>query len=221
MKVSIIRVALAFVTAIAVQELPAARTAASASDMTFGGQPIAILADASELKIQTNRISGSGKVEFKENMGRLGQNTSHSVSFALSDGGKIVLSAYAQTGLSKGINFEFARAGKTLKVTLMKEGAAPQDASAQFTSINASRVIDLQIDVHNSESPAHILIWNGLEKEFHEDNALFNSAATNTAVAQGEGKMRGFALNNAVLFKATVSKPKLDHGHDHDHDHDH
>ena len=108
----------------------------------------------------------------------------------------------------------FSREGNVLKGNVRKGGDSSTvvDFSTELSNINAARVLNLQIDVHNSESPAHILVWDGLESSFTEDNALLNTEELDAAPGNGLGQRRGFVLKNATLLKAVASEEKFEHG---------
>lgn len=188
-------------------------SAALAADAVFAGQAISTLGNDAGLRLQPNRIAGSGSLVFKDSLERLGTDSSHALSFFLQDGGSLTFAAYAGSDLSAALEFQFARTGKALSVKVSKAGSNARDVTNAFTSFDASRVVDLQIDVHNSENPAHLLIWNGVERDFSEDTALVNSEEGDASPGAGEGMMRGFVLDKAVLFKAGASEVKFNHDH--------
>jgi hypothetical protein len=191
--------------------------AARAADGVFDGQAVSTIGDDSGLSVLPARMAGTGKVVFRESLDAFGRDSSHALSFLIQEGGVLVFSSYAQAGLANGLDLVFKRNGRQLLVTLSKGGSAGRDVSGVFQSVDASRVVDLQVDIHNSENPAHILIWNGNEQDFSEDNALLNSEDGGVSPGAGSGALRGFTLSNAVVFKSTVSEVKFDHDHDHDH----
>jgi hypothetical protein len=70
---------------------------------------------------------------------------------------------------------------------------------------------EIGLDVHNSEAPAHILVWEGLEIDFSEDNALLNKEETQGSSGNGTGLRRRFVLSGATLFKAEATEAKFVH----------
>lgn len=188
---------------------------ATADNGVFDGQLVSTIGDASGLSILPARLSGTGQVVFRDSLELFGQDSSHALSFLIQDGGSLVFSSYAESSLANGLEFVFKRTGRKLLVTLTRAGTAGRDVSSAFQAVDASRVVDLQIDVHNSESPAHIVVWNGNEREFSDDNTLLNSEDGDVSPGAGSGVLRGFTLINAVVFKSSVSEVKLDHDHDH------
>lgn len=157
------------------------------------------------LNHKSTEVSGSGTIAFLDPTSE--KNNSFTLTFALDDGGEIIFIANAQTGLKNGISLKFKRSGDKLLggyITNDRE----IDISASFQTINSSQDISFQIDVHNGESPAHVLVWKQLP--YTEDNALFNSEANSEAISQGSGNLWGAVLSNATLKIAQAQKPKFE-----------
>lgn len=211
---TLVRTALALAV-VAPAGLAVSAFSAYASEASFNGEMISTVGDASKLALGATRISGTGSIVFANTIDAIGEDTSHALSFRLNDGGSLTLVAYADPSLAQGLEFVFTREGRALKSVVRKAGddASALDFSAELANINASRVINLQIDTHNGESPAHLIVWDGLESEFHEDNALLNSEETGGSPGNGEGQHRGVILKNATLLKAAVSEAKFHHHH--------
>ncbi len=186
---------------------------ALAAEGTFSGQKVSTLGNDAGLQIQPNRIAGTGSFIFQTSLAGFGGDSSHALSFSLKDGGSLIFSAYTAEDLSGALQFEFTRAGTALTAQVSKAGESARDISGSFSEFDASQVIDLQIDIHNSENPAHLLVWNALVGKFTEDTALFNSGENGSSPGKGSGLFRGFTLNNATIFKATPTKPKFHHEH--------
>ena len=180
---------------------------------TFTGQTVSTLGNDAGLQIPANRITGTGSFIFKTSFAGFGGNSSHALSFTLKDGGSLTFSAYGAEDLTGALQFEFMRTGTALTAKVSKAGESARDISGSFSEFDASQVVDLQIDVHNSENPAHLLVWNGLVSKFTEDTAIVNSGEDDSSPGKGNGLFRGFTLNNATLFKATPTKAKIVHEH--------
>lgn len=209
---SLVRAALAFAV-VAPLGLTVSLPSAYAADASFNGESISTLGDASNLTLSATRASGTGSFVFANKLDTIGESTSHALSFTLKEGGSLTFVAYADPSLGQGLEFVFTREGRALKsfVRTAGDNASALDFSAELANINASRVINLQIDVHNGESPAHLVIWDGLEDHFHEDNALLNTEETRGSPGNGVGLRRGVVLKDATLLKAIASEAKFDH----------
>ncbi|MCA2961689.1 MAG: hypothetical protein IOD12_15680 [Silvanigrellales bacterium] len=211
---SFVRAALAFAV-VAPLGLAVSLPSAFAADASFNGEAISTLGDASKLTLTATRASGTGSFVFANKLDAIGEDTSHALSFTLKEGGSLTFVAYADPSLGQGLEFVFTREGRALKSFVRKAGddASALDFSAELSNVNASRVINLQIDVHDGESPAHLIVWDGLEGDFHDDNALLNTEETGGSPGNGEGLRRGVVLKDATLLKAVVSKAKFHHHH--------
>jgi hypothetical protein len=209
---SLVRAALALAV-VAPVGLAVSNPSAYAAEAAFNGENISTLGDDSKLTLGATRASGTGSFVFANKLDAIGEDTSHALSFTLKDGGSLTFVAYADPSLGQGLEFVFTREGRALKSFVRKAGddATALDFSAELANINAGRVINLQIDVHDGESPAHLVVWDGLEADFHEDNALLNTEETGRSPGNGEGQRRGVILKDATLLKASASEAKFHH----------
>jgi hypothetical protein len=202
------------ITAITIHTAMIATPAAMAYDLNFNGDAVTTLGDPSGLAMNWNKISGSGSFVFQKMLDSIGTDTSHALSFSLKEGGQLNFVTYSEPSLQQGISFVFSREGNFLKALIVKNGELNTaiDVSSELANVNATRVINLQIDVHNEEAPAHILIWDGLESKFSEDSALVNSEEiSGGSPGNGLGFSRGFILRDATLLKAYATKNKFEH----------
>ena len=186
---------------------------AFAAEASFNGESVSTIGDASKLTLGATRVSGTGSILFANKLDAIGEDTSHALSFTLKEAGSLTFVAYADPSLGQGLEFVFTREGRTLKGLVRKSGDSVSvlDFSSELSNINASRVINLQIDVHNGEAPAHILVWDGLETNFVEDSALLNTEETDASPGNGAGLRRGIILKDATLLKAFATEEKFQH----------
>lgn len=160
---------------------------------------------------------GSGKMLMSEALSDVSEGFNFEFSFNLADGGSMTFTSFASPQLSNGFEIKFSRAGAKLNVQAVAQGQT-QDWSSMFTSIDASQNVTLTMDVHNDESPAHVMIWQG-EKAQDKDhtNTLYNSAEDSvdlnydSSPGNGFGRAWGFALDNAHLLKVKLSSPQDGH----------
>jgi hypothetical protein len=194
--------------------LPLASLSAFAVDPSFNGEAVTTLGDASRLAIAENKVSGSGSFVYGTKLDVIGPDSSHALTFSIKDGGQLSFVAYADPSLGQGLSFDFVREGTVLKGFIVKNGdlTSALEISSELSNINAARIINLQIDVHNAESPSHLLVWDGLESEFSEDKALVNTEEIDAgSPGNGAGSRRGFVLRDATLLKALASEAKFGH----------
>ncbi len=164
------------------------------------------LSESGSFTHKENEMSGSGTVVFT--IPTKDKDNSYSLTFTLADAGSLTLTANAGRGLRSGISIQFTRAGAALKASL-KSGSTEVDISSKFRKIDSSKEMIFQIDMHNSESPTHILVWAN-PTEFSEDSALFNSETDAEAPGQGGGNIWGLVLVNAVVTSAATAEPKFE-----------
>ena len=132
--------------------------------------------DGANLDISDTGFSGTGKVMAKLPLESIKSGINFHLVGAIEDNGQLRLTTFSDDKLENGLAFELSRSGDTLGVKILAEGKE-SDITDYFTAIKASEEISLFIDVHNNETPAHILIWKGDVTTFSEENVLFNSEA--------------------------------------------
>jgi hypothetical protein len=151
-------------------------------------------------------ITGTGSVVFVSPLSGITSNNSFALQFTLSDGGGLTLAANSNNQTVNGLELVFTRSGTQL--TMATQVGETFSTSTPLTGVDASGTIQLQIDVHNSESPAHVLVWTG--NDFAEASAIYNSESPGPAAAgNGTGTFWGLALSNATVTGATVGTPKF------------
>lgn len=139
------------------------------------------------------------------------------VSFSLADNGSVTVHTFTNSDLSEGVNIQFTRTASALTV-LVSAGAAVQDWSPYFSSIDASQSMTFTVDVHNNERPAHILVWKGSKNaSLNHRNTLYNSAEDSVdlgfAGSPGNGTSRywGISFTDAEITNALSSAPQETH----------
>lgn len=168
----------------------------------------ATILNPGSLRSEGNSLSGTGSVVFNQPLAGTASGQSYALTFRLEDGGSLTLHSNATNRLQNGIALRFERQGATLHVKLLAAGAE-NDVSGAFATLDASTELQLQIDLHNNEVPAHILVWSG--SDFSEDAALLNTEeAGREAPGNGAGQYWGLELTQASVTRAAVSEPKFE-----------
>jgi hypothetical protein len=165
-----------------------------------------VVITAGTLQHNSTDVSGSGAVVFNDPLAGIASKHSFELSFTLQDGGSLTLGGYSSNQLANGVNVVMSRSGATLSVVLEAEGNQ-NDVSALFTGIDASGTIGVQIDIHNDETPAHILAWDG--QDFDEAAAIFNSENDGDTPGNGAGSFWGLILEDAVVSTAAAGDAKF------------
>jgi hypothetical protein len=170
------------------------------------GNAEVVLIDSQGLKLENGNAGGSGKILFKETLGTTQGSMNFNLDFQLLDQGHLRLVTFSNSSLLGGVVVSFRRNSNILKVTLQAAGRET-DISKSFAKFNASQRIVVNFDVHNAESPAHVLAWSSDIYEPNAANALYNSERAWDGIAPGNGvgSSWGLALNNATIYKSVVN----------------
>jgi hypothetical protein len=164
-----------------------------------------IVLDAGDLQRTDTKISGTGRVAFKEPIGEIGSKKDYAVAFTLEDGGTLKLVPHGDDKLAGAVSVALARSGSKVTATLSAGG---NDAAGRvLEGVDASKEMKLYIDVHNDETPSHILVWSGAD--FSEDKALLNSEKDGETPGHGGGTFWGLALTKATVTEVEISNAKF------------
>lgn len=175
----------------------------SESDTKLDGVSYTVLADTSLTQAETF-VSGNGTIIFNAPLSSIAAKNSVLLSFSLEDGGSLTLSMFSTTSLTNGVEYRFSRSGSTLHASLHAEDE-PADISFMMDDFSATGNIELAIDMHNDEVPAHTLVWTGAD--FSEEAALFNSEEDEETPGNGVGTFWGLVLNKATVETASLGDP--------------
>jgi hypothetical protein len=188
----------------------------------FGSQQLSTIGDSSDLSVSPGSLKGTGTVVFASQFPEVRSGGSVALNFTLEDGGSLTLVSHADSSLGNGYELEFRRLGTgsgSLKVTLRAQGNRRDTTNNfgqdVFSGIDASLPMKLQIDVHNNESPAHVMVWSRLiSDDFSETAAILNTEdeieKSNGSPGIGSGVRWGLKLNRANVTGAEPSPPKFE-----------
>jgi hypothetical protein len=125
------------------------------------------------------------------------------VTFTLEDGGSLLLKTFASSSLENGVNVHLTQ----LKV---KTSKGSESGTEKTLSLSANGSIGVSVDVHNNESPTHVLVWASSEAAPAEDNALFNSETDGGAAGQGAENFWGLSLVKASVSSVAIGAVKFE-----------
>lgn len=164
-----------------------------------------LVVNAGDLERTEFLLKGSGSVAFKDPIGEISSKKDYALSFSLDDGGSLALVAHGDEKLQNGVEVTLSRAGSALSATLSAGGkkAVPK----VLKDVDATTAMTVNIDVHNDESPSHILLWSG--SDFAEEKALLNSEEDGPTPGQGSATFWGLVLTKANVTSATITEPKF------------
>lgn len=169
------------------------------------GDAAYVVVNAGDLEYNASLIRGSGRVAFNEPIGVIGSKKNYALSFSLEDGGALALVAHGNTKLQNGVEVTLSRAAGTLQAAL--SSGCKSTAPKVLDGVNAAAAMTINIDIHNDESPPHILIWSG--SDFAEDKALLNSEEDGAILEQGSATFWGLILTKASVTAASILEPKF------------
>lgn len=163
--------------------------------------------EAGDLERTENLLQGSGALVFASPLNAIQSQDNFALEFTLAEGGSLSLVTHADSSLSDGLTVQFERSGTELISSLKADGAGTGDNV--LNGVDASGPISLAVDVHNNETPAHVLIWNAVNGSFEEKEALYNSEDDADAPGVGKGTLWGVVLRNATLNRVERGEPKF------------
>lgn len=158
-------------------------------------------------------VSGTGRIAAKQPLGELASSKNFSLTFSLEDGGSLALAGYSKATLDGGVILKFERTGAAVTATLAV-GDVKLDLSPVLTNVDATREIGVTLDIHNNETPAHVIVWTSDIKDPNESNPVYESerdeSSRGAVPGNGQGSYWGLELAKARVAKAEVGEPKFD-----------
>ncbi len=167
-----------------------------------------VLVESGTLESSDSAIAGTGSFVQNTPLEGIESGNNFQLSATLEEGSSITLYANGSAKNANGLSIEFANNSGSLSVTASKSGT-DVDISSSFAGKSAT-VLSYYLDIHNDESPAHVLIWNGIETGFDEEDALFNSEEDGEMPGNGAGTYFGVSMTDASLTKLTQAEPKFE-----------
>jgi hypothetical protein len=168
-----------------------------------------VVISRSTLSLTADAVSGDGEIAFTDPAGSTSSNQNFQLEFLLDDGGSLELKAFANNTLSGGVKVRILRDGDHASISATTEDSEP--VGREIKELPANGLIALSIDVHNSETPAHVLVWRKSEKSPTDDNAVFNSDADGVIPGNGIGMYWGLALEGAKVSKVATNSAEFAH----------
>lgn len=163
--------------------------------------------ETGDLEQSETLLEGSGAVVFASPLNAIQSQDNFALEFTLGEGGSLALVTHSDSSLSEGLTVQFERGGKELISRLTADGSGTGDNV--LSGVDASGPISLAVDVHNNETPTHVLIWNAVNGSYAEDEALYNSEEAGDSPGVGKGTLWGLVLRNAAITKVERGEPKF------------
>ncbi len=165
------------------------------------------LVEPGNLERGPSQLLGTGAVVMAAPLNSILSQDNFGLEFTLAEGGSLALITHSTNGLQQGLTVQFDRAGTELSTSIKADGSGTSDHVLE--GIDASGTITLAVDVHNNETPAHVLIWNAAAGSYDEEAALYNSERDEEAPGQGQANLWGLVLRNADLKAVTLDAAKF------------
>ncbi|MBQ46172.1 MAG: hypothetical protein CMP10_01525 [Zetaproteobacteria bacterium] len=154
------------------------------------------------------QVTGDASFVANTPLSAVASGSHFSFASTLEAGSYVTLTANGSAQNSGGVALKFENSDNVLKVT-MTAGGTDKDISSSFSGLSATNV-SYSMDVHNDETPAHVLIWAGDETDYAEAKAKFNSEEDGVADGNGTGSYWGVELKSATLTAVSVGEVKFE-----------
>lgn len=167
----------------------------------LNGEIFEVLSQES-LNFGSGILAGTGSVRFAQDLESAASNFNFLLRFTLEDAGELSLVTHSNRALENGVVVNFKRTAEVLSVSISTANIAV-DRSSFFSSLDASKPLNIAIDIHNDEAVTHTVFWN----ESTGDELL--DFADNAGV--GVGQNWGLILKNATVSQAEKAPPRDEH----------
>ncbi len=171
-----------------------------------------ILKETTNLRFDGTTLKGSGSAVAKIPADEISGEKNFQLSFTLDEGGSLELAAFTNEAMLKGVGIKFSRTGEALKVEL-KNNDTTLDISTAFSEVVASQAISVHFDVHNGETPAHIIGWTSATQNPDASNSKFDSErdeAFGEFSGKGIGAYWGLILQSSQVTQAEPREVKFE-----------
>lgn len=165
------------------------------STPTFNSAAYLVI-DNESLTSNSTLLSGNGSVVFVAPLADDAHN--FHLNFELEDGGSLALVYGSDNKLQQGLSLILSRNGKSIE--LVTKAGDNTSAPAPLAGVDASAPLALNLDVHNDETPAHVMIW----KNDDTTELLMDSEESTETAGNGQSNLWGVELKKAKVTRADV-----------------
>lgn len=177
----------------------------SSSNTIVLGETAFTQIDGNNISISDSKTDGDGTLMGLNPLGSLASGKNFKLEASLKAGGSIILKTYADESGNNGLNFKFSNSNNALVVTASGPNFS-SDLSSFFSDASPTE-FTFYIDVHNDETPAHVIIWDNDPTT----SPIYDSEDDTPGFeANGSGTYFGATLDSASLKKLTPSSPNLE-----------
>lgn len=172
-----------------------------------------IVQDSSDLRFDGVSLRGSGTAIAKLPADEIAGEKNFELTFTLNNGGVVEIKAFGNDLLQNAVGIKFSRTGDTLKVELTNK-TTTLDISSAFSQLDANSTLSLHFDVHNGETPAHIIGWTSSIQSPDSSNSSFDSERDEDTFGafsgKGEGVYWGLSLQDSTVSQANLREVKFE-----------
>lgn len=172
-----------------------------------------VLKDSTSLSFEGSTLKGTGSALAKLPADELAGEKNFKMSFTINDGGSVELIAFSNDSLTNGVGVKFSRAASALKVELTGT-ENPLNISSAFSDVSAEGTVAVHFDVHNGETPAHVIGWTTATDNPDGSNSKFDSERDEDTfgafAGKGSGTFWGLVLKDAQVNDADARGVKFD-----------
>jgi hypothetical protein len=142
-----------------------------------------------DLTVTESQVAGSGVVSFGQFVDTPAEGRNLFAKMTLEDQGYVQFHVFAAADLGNATLVRLTRNGDQLTYTVNRDDG---DEQGSFADVDASQTVNISIEVHNSETPAHVLMWSG--------DAAPAGEPLEVQGDNGQGTYLGLTLEKATLL---------------------
>ena len=178
------------------------------SEYSLNGYSFTILPDSKIDQIDSG-VTGTGKIVFTQPLGEVSSSRNIKITLEIPELTFAELRLYSDKNLERGILIRISRLQNVVRIgSITSDNFTNKSIQLEET---AAKSISLAIDVHNNETPAHVLAWPASSAAVTDDNALFNSDADSEMTGNGASNFWGMVLGGAKITNLELNDALLSH----------
>lgn len=176
------------------------------NSFSLGGNQYNIV-ENNGLASESGNVSGTGAFVALAPLGSTEEGGHYIIEGKLFSGSYVELSSNSTNRAASGVGIRFTNSGGELQVALVGNGAST-DVTTSFSGRSPTD-LSYRVEVHNDETPAHILVWPGDATSYTEETALLNSEEGISTPGNGSGSFWSIKMNNSSVTSLTREDEKF------------
>lgn len=175
------------------------------SVMIFGAKAIP-LGNTQKLQISEDHLSGSGEIIFDQPLPGMNSSSAFLLGLKIEEGGFVEIHAYCSSRLEGGIRLRIELNNQNWNFVLSREEVEIPLRNLEVLVDPSSGELDLGLEIHHQETPAHILLWNPLANDTFILDTLDVGSPGN-----GSGRFWGIRFHQAKILRAERTNIRYAH----------